>query len=114
MLAWISAISLIPLGVMTAATGPLYPDLGLMQVQHWLALLFVVVLSGLMGQAALFYLYGKYPVSDVAPWALLIPFFAGLSSILIYGESISFSLLLGGAIVLQSRGARTTTDRPPF
>jgi O-acetylserine/cysteine efflux transporter len=119
MLAWISAISLIPLGLMTATTGPLYPDLDLMQVQHWLALLFMVVLSGLLGQAALFYLYGKYPVSDVAPWALLIPFFAGSSSILIYGESISLNLLLGGAIVLfgvwiQSRDVRTTTDRPPF
>jgi O-acetylserine/cysteine efflux transporter len=90
-----------------------------MQVQHWLALLFMVVLSGLLGQAALFYLYGKYPVSDVAPWVLLIPFFAGSSSVLIYGESISLSLLLGGAIVLfgvwvQSREVRTTTDRPPF
>ena len=38
MLAWISAISLIPLGVMTATTEPLYPELGLMQVRHWLAL----------------------------------------------------------------------------
>ncbi len=109
MLAWISAVSLIPLGLMTAATGPLYPDLSLMQVQHWLALLFAVVLSALLGQATLFYLYGKYPVSDVVPWALLIPVFAGFSSILIYGESISLSLLLGGAIVLlgvwvQSRG----------
>ncbi len=111
MLAWISAMSLIPLGLMTAATGPLYPDLGLMRIQHWLALLFAVVLSGLLGQAALFYLYGKYPVSNVAPWALLIPFFAGFSSILMYQESIPLSLLLGGAIVLfgvwvQSRGAR--------
>ncbi len=111
MLAWISAVSLIPLGLMTAATGPLYPDLGLMQVQHWLALLFAVVLSALLGQATLFYLYGKYSVSDVVPWILLIPVFTGFSSILIYGESISLSLLLGGAIVLlgvwiQSRGAQ--------
>ena len=100
MLAWMSAVSLIPLGLMTAAAGPLYPDLGQMQVQHWLAFLFAVVISGLLGQAALFYLYGKYPVSNVAPWLLLVPLFVGFSSILIYGESISLSLLLGGAIVL--------------
>ncbi len=119
MLAWISAMSLIPLGLMTAATGPLYPDPGLMQIQHWLALLFAVVLSGLLGQAVLFYLYGKYPVSDVAPWALLVPLFAGFSSILIYQESLSLSLMLGGAIVLlgvwvQGRGARTAMDRPLY
>ena len=110
MLAWMSAVSLIPLGLMTAAAGPLYPDPGLMQVQHWLAFLFSVVLSGLLGQAALFYLYGKYPVSNVAPWLLLVPLFVGFFSILMYGESISPSLLLGGAIVLlgvwvQNRGA---------
>jgi len=112
-LAWMSAVSLIPLGLMTTATGPLYPDLSLMQVQHWLALLFAVVLSGILGQAALFYLYGKYPVSNVAPWLLLVPLFVGFYSILIYGESISLSLLIGGAIVLfgvwvQNRGARNT------
>jgi O-acetylserine/cysteine efflux transporter len=100
MLAWISAISLLPLGLMTVASGPLYPDPKLIQIHHWLALLFAVVFSALIGQAVLFSLYRRYPVSDVAPWALFIPFFAGLSSILVYGESISLSLFLGGAIVL--------------
>ena len=109
-LAWMSAVSLIPLGLMTTAAGPLYPDPGLMQVEHWLALLFAVLLSGIMSQAVLFYLYGKYPVSNVAPWLLLVPLFVGLYSILMYGESISLSLLIGGAIVLlgvwiQNRGA---------
>jgi len=100
MLAWMSAMSLLPLGLMAAASGPLYPDPKLMQLHHWLALLFVVVFSALLGQAVLFYLYRKYPVSEVAPWALFIPFFTGLSAILVYGESISLSLFLGGAIVL--------------
>jgi len=110
-LAWISVISLLPLGLITMASGPLYPDLAQMQIRHWLAFLFAVIISGLLGQAALFYLYGKYPVSSVAPLALLIPLFTGLFSILIYGESITFSLMLGGAIVLfgvwvQQRGSR--------
>ena len=100
MLAWISAVSLLPLGLMAAASGPLYPDPGLMQLQHWLALLFAVVFSALFGQAVLFNLYRKYPVSEVAPWTLFVPFFAGLSAVLFYGEAISLSLLLGGAIVL--------------
>jgi O-acetylserine/cysteine efflux transporter len=120
MLAWISAISLLPLGLMAVASGPLYPDLKLIQIHHWLALLFAVVFSALIGQAVLFSLYRRYPVSDVAPWALFIPFFAGLSSILVYGESISLSLFLGGAIVLlgvwvqQSSDGRTARDTPAF
>jgi len=100
MLAWISAMSILPLGLMAAVSGPLYPDPNLIQVHHWLALLFAVVFSALFGQAVLFNLYRRYPVSDVAPWTLLIPFFAGLSSILYYDESITLGLFVGGAIVL--------------
>jgi O-acetylserine/cysteine efflux transporter len=120
MLAWIAAMSLLPLGLMAAVSGPLYPDLNQIQIHHWLALLFAVVFSALFGQAVLFSLYRRYPVSDVAPWVLLIPFFAGLSSILVYGESISISLFLGGAIVLlgvwvqQSSDGRTAKDTPAF
>ncbi len=118
MLAWIAAISLLPLGMMAAASGPLYPDLKLLQIHHWLALLFAVVFSALIGQAVLFNLYRRYPVSEVAPWTLFIPFFAGLSSILVYGETISLSLFLGGAIVLfgvwvQQSSDRTTAKGPP-
>ena len=100
MLAWVSALSLLPLGLMTAASGPLYPDLGLVQNRHWLALLFTVIFSGLLGQAVLFLLYRKYPVSDVIPWALFVPVFAGLFAILVYGESLSISLIIGGAAIL--------------
>jgi len=100
MLAWISATSLLPLGLAAAASGPLFPNPGALQIQHWLAFLFTVVFSALIGQAVLFHLYRNYPVANVAPWMLLVPFFAGLSSILVYKESLSASLLLGGAVVI--------------
>lgn len=118
MLAWIAALSLPPLGLMAAVAGPMYPDPQLIQIHHWLALLFAVVFSALFGQAVLFNLYRSYPVSDVAPWALLIPLFAGLSSVLVYDEAISLSLVLGGAIVLfgvwvQQKGdGRAAEDTP--
>ena len=110
MLAWISAVSLLPLGLVAAASGPLYPDPNLMHVRHWLAFLFAAVFSALIGQAVLFHLYRNYPVSDVAPWTLFIPFFAGLSAILVYGESMSFSLLLGGAVVILGVWIQQSTD----
>ena len=116
MLAWISAMSLPPLGLMAAVSGPLYPDPSLIQIHHWLALLYAVVFSALLGQAVLLSFYRKYPVSDVAPWVLLVPLFAGLSSVLVYAESIALSLVLGGAIVVfgvwfqQSGAGRTRKD----
>ena len=111
MLAWISALSLLPLGLMTAVAGPLFPDPGLLEIRHWLALLFAAVLAALLGQAVLFSLYRRYPVSVVAPWVLLIPIFAALSSVLVFGESVSTHLVLGGSIVLVGVWLQQRSDR---
>ena len=120
MLAWIAAMSLLPLGLMAAVSGPLYPDLNLLQTHHWLAFLFAVVFSALFGHAVLCGLYRRYRVSVVAPGALFGPFCAGLSSRLVFGEAISLSLFLGGAIILsgvwvqQSSVDRTAGGTPTF
>jgi O-acetylserine/cysteine efflux transporter len=118
MLAWIAALSLLPLGALTAVSGPLIPDPAMLEQRHWLAFLFSTVFSALMGQAVLFYLYRKYPVSEVAPWVLFVPVFAALSSVLVYGESLPLSLILGGAIIIlgawvqQSSEGRAERDTP--
>jgi len=111
MLAWISALSLLPLGLMTAVAGPLFPDPGLLEIRHWLALLFAAVLAALLGQAVLFSLYRRYPVSVVAPWVLLIPVFAGVSSMLVYGETISVKLILGGSMVIVGVWLQQRSDK---
>ncbi len=111
MLAWISALSLLPLGLMTAVAGPLFPDPGLLEIRHWLALLFAAVFAALLGQAVLFSLYRRYPVSVVAPWVLLVPIFAALSSVLVFGESVSTHLVLGGGIVLVGVWLQQRSDR---
>lgn len=111
MLAWISAISLLPLGALTALSGPLFPDPGLIEARHWLAFLFSAVFSAILGQAVLFHLYRNYPVAEVAPWALFVPLFAALSSVLVYGESLTPSLVLGGAIVMIGVWIQQASDR---
>ena len=111
MLAWISALSLPPLGLMAAASGPLYPEPGVFQAQHWLAIMFVVMFSGLAGQAVLLKLYRIHPVADVAPWLLFIPLFAGLSSILVFDETISLGLFIGGAIVVFGVWVQQSSNR---
>jgi O-acetylserine/cysteine efflux transporter len=119
MLAWIAAVSLLPLGLLAAASGPLLPEPAIMEARHWLAFLYTVVFSALLGQAVLFHLYRNYPVSEVAPWTLLVPFFAGISAILVYGESIPASLLLGGGVVIlgvwiqQGSAAPAARGSPP-
>jgi O-acetylserine/cysteine efflux transporter len=100
LLAWISAAALIPLALLAAASGPLYPDLETLQWRHWVALVYAVLISALLGQAVLFFLYRKYPVADVAPYVLFIPVFAALFSILVYQEHIGLHVVLGGSAVL--------------
>jgi len=100
MLAWISAMAIIPTALMAGFSGPLWPDLALLETRHWLAILFVFIISALLGQAVLFSLYRLYSISDVAPFVLLTPLFAGLFAVLVFNEPIGLSLWLGGVVVL--------------
>lgn len=100
MLAWISAMALIPTAIMASLNGTLLPDPALLELKHWLALMFAILISALLGQAVVLSLYQIYPVSDVVPFVLLTPVFAGLFAIWVYDEAIQFTLLIGGIVVL--------------
>ena len=100
MLAWISAIAVVPTALMAGLSGSLLPDPSMLEMKHWLAVVFALIVSAMLGQAVLLSLYRIYPISDVAPYTLLIPVFAALFAVLFYGEHLAMSLLLGGAIVL--------------
>jgi O-acetylserine/cysteine efflux transporter len=113
MLAWISALSVLPLGVLAAFSGPLVPDLASIHSEHWLSLFFAVVFAALLAQAVLFVLYHRYTVSDVAPWVLLVPLFAGLSAVLVYREPITFGLILGGLLVIFGVWYQQSGEREP-
>jgi O-acetylserine/cysteine efflux transporter len=100
MLAWISAMALIPTALMATLSGALLPDPALLDLKHWMALLFAVLISALLGQAVVFSLYRIYSISDVVPYVLLTPVFAALFAILVYDETIELKLLIGGVLVL--------------
>lgn len=85
---------------MASLNGTLLPDPALLELKHWLALMFAILISALLGQAVVLSLYQIYPVSDVVPFVLLTPVFAGLFAIWVYDEAIQFTLLIGGIVVL--------------
>jgi O-acetylserine/cysteine efflux transporter len=116
MLAWIAAIGIIPMGLVAAAAGPIFPNPEIIHLRHWLALAYAILLSALVGQAVLFSMYGKYPVANVAPFMLLIPVFAGLFSIVVYKENPTMGLIVGGGIVLLGvwiQQSRSNSKKPP-
>jgi O-acetylserine/cysteine efflux transporter len=111
LLAWVAAVGIVPLGLLASLSGPLYPDPATIGLVHWLALAFSIVFSALLGQAVLFSLYRVYPVSDVAPYTLFVPVFAGLFSVLIFGEQLSLGLVVGGVVVLLGVWIQQTSRR---
>lgn len=63
----------------------------------------IVALSHVIWQR----LMSAYPISEVIPWALLIPVFGVASSALILGEEITMMILLGGGLTVAGIGIIT-------
>lgn len=69
-------------------------------VTSWIALGYTAVSGGILGFALWYWLLNRYPVSRLAPFTLLVPLFAVGFSVPILCEHLSFSLILGGAVVI--------------
>ena len=65
-----------------------------------LALLYVVVLSTLLGFGVWAWLLGRHPASTVAPFTLLVPVVGIAAAWLALGEAPSAPELIGAAVVL--------------
>ncbi|WP_437938073.1 EamA family transporter [Sorangium sp. So ce341] len=61
---------------------------------------YLAVISTLFGYGQWSRLLSRHPANQVAPYALLVPFFAVLSSRLVFGERLSFWQLTGGTVLL--------------
>lgn len=69
------------------------------------------VFSTLVGYGLWSWLLGRYPLSQVTPFSLLVPFTGIGGGILFFGEALSGRLLLGGAVTLL--GVAIITIRRP-
>ena len=77
-----------------------------------LALLYVVVLSTLIGFGLWAWLLGRHPASTVAPFTLLVPVFGIASAWLALGEVPSLTELAGGLVVLGGIALTVGLTRP--
>lgn len=77
----------------------------------WNGILYSAVFSTMVGYGLWYYLLKKYAVSQVAPFALLVPF-AGISSgIIFFNEALSPTLFIGAALTIL--GVAIITFRKP-
>jgi len=66
----------------------------------WWAILYSVVVSGIIGISLWIFLLQKYPVHQVLPFNLLVPFFGVAFSIMLLGDVPSWHIFVGGIITL--------------
>jgi O-acetylserine/cysteine efflux transporter len=66
----------------------------------WGALGYIVVMATIVGYGLWYYLIGKYDVTRVVPFTLLVPIAGVLGGVLIMGEALTLPKVLGGAVTL--------------
>jgi O-acetylserine/cysteine efflux transporter len=66
----------------------------------WSSVAYSGLISSIVGYGLFFLLVQRNPVSVVMPYMLLMPVFAILFGVLIWGDRPGMKLLMGGALVL--------------
>src|SRR3954471_18353830 len=110
LLVWSSLVPPLPLLTLSLLTERGEPvELGASGI---LALLYVVVLSTLLGFGAWAWLLGRHPASTVAPFTLLVPVVGIASAWLLLSEVPTSTELLGGLVVLGGISLTVGLTRP--
>ena len=76
----------------------------------WLALAYTIFIGGIVGFSLWFWLIGRCSMGRVAPFGLLLPVFALISSVLFLGERMTPKLIVGGLLAIS--GVAITQVRP--
>ncbi|WP_158906911.1 DMT family transporter [Burkholderia sp. L27(2015)] len=76
----------------------------------WLALVYTVLIGGIVGFGLWFWLIARCSMGRIAPFGLLMPVFATMSSVLFLGDRLTPMLVVGGLVALG--GVAVTQHRP--
>jgi O-acetylserine/cysteine efflux transporter len=103
LIAWLSALSIVPLlAISLALEGPETDLHAIRNLTHVgiLSLLYVAVMSTIVGYRIWGELLKRYPAAEVAPFTLLVPVTAMAASYLLLGETLSPVRLAGGGLIM--------------
>lgn len=103
LISWLSVLSILPLLAISLALEGFqgdYAALSHLSARGLLSLLYVAVISTIVGYRIWGELLKRYPAADVAPFTLLVPVTGMAASYLILGETLSPLRLIGGALIM--------------
>lgn len=66
----------------------------------WGAVIYSCIGASVIGHGIVYWLLRRYPVSVVAPWTLLSPVLAVVFGVWLWGDAVTWRLLVGGALTL--------------
>jgi len=113
LVAWLSLVPPLPaLAVATALDGPrAIADVASLSWRGAAAAVYLGVVATTLAYAIWGDLLRRYPTALVAPFALLVPFVAAVSSALVFGERFGGLRLIGMALVLCGLGVSVLPRR---
>ncbi|MDV3277726.1 MAG: DMT family transporter [Nitrososphaerales archaeon] len=97
--------------ILPLASGSLIQEASALSFGGWVSVLYLVVLSTVVGNLIIYTLIGRQPVSRLGVQLYLIPLVSVIGGILILGETIGVLTVLGGAFLLMAVGMTTTIRR---
>jgi O-acetylserine/cysteine efflux transporter len=86
------------------------PTLNTADERGWLALAYTIFIGGIVGFGLWFWLIARCSMGRVAPFGLLLPVFAVISSVLFLGDQMTPKLIFGGLLTIS--GVAITQVRP--
>jgi O-acetylserine/cysteine efflux transporter len=103
LISWLSVLAILPLMAISVALEGLQGDYAALlhlSGRGLLSLLYVAVISTIVGYRIWGELLKRYPAADVAPFTLLVPVTGMAASYLILGETLSPLRLVGGVLIM--------------
>ena len=77
----------------------------------WIAVAYLVIVMTAMGYASWYSLLGRYDVSQVIPFMLLVPIVTILGGVVVLGEELTPARVVGGILVIAGVAAMTIRKR---
>lgn len=111
LMGWSSLLTVPQVMLMSALTEHgQWTSLATADQRGWLALAYTIFIGGIAGFGLWFWLIGRCSMGRVAPFGLLLPVFALISSVLFLGEPVTSKLMVGALLAIS--GVAITQVRP--
>ncbi len=67
---------------------------------HWASIAFSAIGASIIGHGLFYYMAQRHPISTITPYLLMMPLFAVMFGVLVWGDEPGWRLLLGGVFIL--------------